>query len=61
MEKRVKVSFKGQAKAMVEEVTIEYFGECSENYISNEDILNEVKELTEKASAYAKYKTLEKQ
>jgi len=61
MEKRIKISFKGQSKAMVEEVTIEYNGEYSENFISNEEILKETRELTEKASDYAKYKTLEKQ
>jgi hypothetical protein len=60
MEKRIKISFKGQAKALVEEITIEYFGEYSETFKSNEEILEEVKALTEQASAYAKYKTLER-
>lgn len=52
MEKEIKIAFKALSNKVVEEVSIKYFGD-SETFISNDEILKEVKELHKKAESYA--------
>lgn len=61
MKKEITVQYAAQSKAVVEKVEIKYTLEGdSENFISNDDVLKEVKELHTKASAYARDETFKR-
>lgn len=56
MEKTIKVEFNEQSKAVVTSVKLEIKGED----INNDEVLEEVKDLFNKASAYSALKTMSK-
>ena len=55
MEKRIKVTFREQAKAVVTEVTIEHSGDAK-----SPEVLQEAKDLFAEASQHAKIETMRK-
>jgi hypothetical protein len=65
MKKEVKIKFNAQSKSVVEEVFVHYTFEdkdISENLIkTNDEILDEVKQLHNKASRYARDAALDRQ
>lgn len=59
LQKKIKVSYNEQSKAVTTDAVVEYSGETNE-VPNNEDVVKEVQELFDHAQRYSIRKTMEK-